>query len=66
MHLLDNYLDDPAATTPGVPISDHLYNYLYRVTSPPVPPLLGKVRSDLRQLKRTLLQQSGTLQAKGP
>ena len=65
-HLVDNYLSDPTATKADVPISDELYKYLYRVTSPPSPPLLGTIRSDVRQLKMTLLQQPGTLQAKGP
>jgi hypothetical protein len=66
-HLVDNYLNDPPASRPGVPISDDLYKLLYRVTSPSAPPLLGPIRSDLIKLKTTLLQQSGTtLQAKNP
>jgi hypothetical protein len=65
-HLVDNYLSDPTATKQGVPISDDLYKYLYRVTSPSSPPLLGTIKSDLVLLKTSLLNQPGTLQAKGP
>ncbi len=71
-HLLDNYLDDPPATGAGQHLSPNLYKYLgpnhgFGPYSPPAPPLLNTIRSDLFQLKRSLLQSSpGTLQARMP
>jgi hypothetical protein len=66
-HLVDNYLSDPAATKPRVPLSNKLANLISPLTSPPVPPLLQQVMDDVKDLKTTLLQGSGTtVQAKNP
>jgi hypothetical protein len=66
-HLVENYLCDPAATKPGVPVSNKLAKVLHPLTSPAVPPLLQQIMTDVKSLKTTLLQQSGTtLQAKNP
>ena len=65
-HLVDNYLTNPTASEPGVPISAQLYKYLHFTTSPPAPTLQATIRSDVIELKRSLLRQSGLLQARNP